>query len=171
MRGRGAAAPFRWHPTLRLSSTASPAGIPSTTPAREATMTSMGEQLWRDLRVAARTLLKARGFASTVVATLALAIALETSVLAVVNAYLVRSLPYPAADRLYHVAYSPPGQSHPPGLEELSWDALSPVVEHPIAWDLDMFYLTGGDYPEAAQGAWVTPGFMRGLGIRPAIGR
>jgi hypothetical protein len=48
---------------------------------------------------------------------------------------------------------------------------VSSVVEHQIAWDLDVFYLIGGDYPEGMPGAWVTAGFMQGLGIRPAMGR
>ena len=36
---------------------------------------------------------------------------------------------------------------------------------------LPLFYLLGGDHTETAPGAWVTPGFMQGLGIQPAIGR
>ena len=48
---------------------------------------------------------------------------------------------------------------------------MADIVEHPIAWDLDVFYLLGGEYPETAPGAWVTPGFMRGLGIRASLGR
>ena len=128
-------------------------------------------QCWSDLRIALRTLYKARGFTAAVIGTLALAIALEASVMAVVNAYLIRSLPYPGAQRLYSVLYSRPGEASPRGLADLDWNAISDVVEHPIAWDLDVFYLVGGDHPERASGAWVTPGFMQGLGIRPVIGR
>jgi putative ABC transport system permease protein len=124
-----------------------------------------------DVRVAARLLARARGFTATVVITLATALALQASVVAVVNAYLIRSLPYPAADRLYQVSYARPGEDAPEGLEDLDWTSLSDVVEHPVAWDLDVFYMSGGEYPEAAPGAWVTPGFMQGLGIRPAMGR
>ena len=124
-----------------------------------------------ELRITVRTLAKARGFTVAATVTLALGIALATSVMAVVNAYLVRSLPYPAADRLYRVTYARPGESPPDGLEELPWESLADVIEHPIAWDLDVFYLTGGEQTERAPGAWVTPGFMQGLGIRAAIGR
>ncbi|HUF28808.1 MAG TPA: ADOP family duplicated permease [Gemmatimonadaceae bacterium] len=126
---------------------------------------------WSDARIAARTLTRARGFTGAVMTILALAIAFQTSVLAVVNAYLVRSLPYPAANRLFTVSYARPGEAQPPGLADLDWDAVVDVVEHPIAWDLDVFYLRGDVHPEAVRGAWVTPGFMRGLGIRPALGR
>jgi len=38
---------------------------------------------------------------------------------ALVNAYLVRSLPYPAASRLYHVRYAPPGPWEPANLSAL----------------------------------------------------
>ncbi|MGQ0643743.1 MAG: ABC transporter permease, partial [Gemmatimonadaceae bacterium] len=127
--------------------------------------------LSNDVRLAARTLIKARGFTTAVIAILALAIALETSVIAVVNAYVVRALPYPASDRLYQVAYSRPDDPMVRGLEALDWQSLNDVVEHPIAWDLDVFYLIGGDHAEAARGAWVTPGFMQGLGISPSFGR
>jgi putative ABC transport system permease protein len=124
-----------------------------------------------DVRVAARLLARARGFTAMVVITLAVALALQTSVVAVVNAYLIRSLPYPAADRLYQVTWARPGENAPTGLSDLDWASLSDVVEHPVAWDLDVFYMLGGEYPEAAPGAWVTDGFMLGLGIRAAMGR
>jgi predicted permease len=118
-----------------------------------------------------RVLGKARGFTAAAILTLSLGIALAASTMAIVNAYLVRSLPYPAADRLYRVTWSRPGEDQPTGLSDLPWESVSDVVEHPISWDLDMFYLTGGDHTEAAPGAWVTPGFMQGLGIRVASGR
>ena len=136
--------------------------------------TAIGLTLGRfgeDVRVAARLLARSRGFTAMVVVTLAVALALQASVVAVVNAYLVRSLPYPAADRLFQVAWSRPGENAPTGLSDLDWASLSDVVEHPVAWDLDVFYISGGEYPEAAPGAWVTEGFMQGLGIRTALGR
>ena len=124
-----------------------------------------------DLRLAVRSLARARGFTTAVVVTLSLAVALAATLAAVVNAYLVRPLPYPAADRLYSVSYARPGQDMPSGLSSLPWNAVADVVEHPISWDLDVFYMIGGDHPDRAPGAWVTPGFMEGLGIAPALGR
>ena len=56
-------------------------------------------------------------------------------------------------------------------MEKLDWASVSDVIEHPVAWDLDVFYMLGGDNVESIPGAWVTPGFVRGLGIQPAIGR
>ena len=127
--------------------------------------------IWNELRITVRTLAKARGFTAAAIITLTLGIGLAVAAMAAVNAYLVRSLPYPAADRLYSVAYSRPGEDQPSGLSDLRWESLADVVEHPIAWDLDVFYLTGGEHTERAPGAWVTPGFMQGLGIRVAMGR
>ena len=123
-----------------------------------------------DCRIAGRTLLKDRSFTAVVITTLALGIALAASVIAIVNGYLLRSLPYPAADRLYSIRFEP-GQPVPDGLERLDWQSLSNVIEIPIAWDLDMFYVTTADHPEPEPGAWVTPGFMQGLGIAAEVGR
>ena len=53
----------------------------------------------------------------------------------------------------------------------LDWRSLDDVIEHPIAWDLDAFYMLGGEHVEMMPGAWVTEGFVRGLGIQPALGR
>jgi len=123
------------------------------------------------MRIAARTLLKARGFTAVVILTLTIGIALATSIIAIVNSYVLRSLPYPAANRLYNIRYAEAGQSQPRGLANLDWQSLSDVIEHPLSWDLDVFYLSGGDHPESAPGAWVTPGFMQGTGVETEIGR
>jgi putative ABC transport system permease protein len=124
-----------------------------------------------DLRGAIRALAAARRFAAIAILTLAVGLALCVSVLAVVNAYVVRALPYPAADRLYRVDYAAPGQNPPRGLETLDWTLLSDIVEFPVAWDLDVFYLLGGQYPQSAPGAWITMGYVHALGIQPAFGR
>ena len=127
--------------------------------------------LWSDVRSAMRSLAHARGFTSVVILTLGAGLALSIAVLTIVNAYLVRALPYPAADRLYSVQYSQPGGPQPRDMESLDWASLADVVEHPIAWDLDVFYLLGGEYPQSTPGAWVTPGFAAALGIHAALGR
>ena len=57
----------------------------------------MPGQLFADFRLAARTLSKTRGFTVVAVLTLAVGIALNAAVFAVVNAYLWKSLSYPGA--------------------------------------------------------------------------
>jgi putative ABC transport system permease protein len=124
-----------------------------------------------ELRLALRSLLKAPAFAAAAIVTLGLALTLCTTVVAVINAYLYTQLPYPNATRLYSILYSAPGQVVPQEMEQLDWSSLDDVIEQPIAWDLDMFYVLGGENAEAVPGAWVTPGFVQGLGTQPAIGR
>jgi len=131
----------------------------------------MGDGLATDLRHAWRSLARTRGFLAVAVTTLGAGMALCVSVMAVVNAYLVRGLPYPESDRLYWVRFDGPAGQFVQDLETLDWRALDDVVEHPIAWDLDFFSLRGAPYPEGAQGAWVTAGFMAGFGITPSQGR
>jgi putative ABC transport system permease protein len=124
-----------------------------------------------DFRAAFRALAAHRTFTVIAVLTLAAGFALAASILTVVNAYVVRALPYPEADRLYRVDYAPAGQPWPRGMEQLDWSSLDDVLELTIAWDLDVFYLLGRRYPESAPGAWVSPGYLSGLGIRAALGR
>jgi putative ABC transport system permease protein len=124
-----------------------------------------------ELRFACRSLLKARGFTAAALLTLSLGMALFLTAVTVTRAYLLRDLPYPAAERLYWLRYDGPGIPAPAGLDRLDWGSLADVVEQPIAWDLDVFYLLGGEHAESMRGAWVTPGFLEGLGVRPALGR
>ncbi|MDH4066502.1 MAG: ABC transporter permease, partial [Acidobacteriota bacterium] len=124
-----------------------------------------------DIRIAVRSLARSPGFALAAVVTLGLGVTLCAAVLLVLNAYLFRTLPYPGAERLYWVRFAEPGQTPPRRLQTLDWRSLDDVIEYPIAWDLDVFYLIGGDRSESAPGAWVTQGFVEGLGIQPVIGR
>ena len=126
---------------------------------------------WRDLRHAARLLRRAPGFSLVAVVSLGLGFALSTTTVAVVNAYYLRSLPYPAAERLYNVAYARTGEPQPQGLAAIDWSSLSDVVEVPIAADPDVLYLTEGGYTQSAPCSHITAGFLEGLGIRPALGR
>lgn len=127
--------------------------------------------LMPDVRSALKALAAARGFTALAVLTLGIGLALCVTVLTVVNAYVLRALPYPASDRLFRVDYAAPNQNPPRGLEQLEWSALDDVIEYPIAWDLDVFYMLGSAYPESMPGGWVTPGYVQGLGVRVTRGR
>lgn len=125
----------------------------------------------RDLHYARRAIASRPGFTCVAVATLTAALAFCLSVATVLNAYVIRALPYPDADRLHSVVLESPDRDVSRRLLEIDWTALDDIVDHRIGWDLDMFHLLGGSYPELAPGAWVTPGFIRGLGVRAERGR
>src|SRR6185369_7517229 len=90
---------------------------------------------------------------------------------AVVNAYLIRSLPFPSADRLYHVIYAPPGQPEPRGMTAIDWKSLDPFIEVPVGSSLNRFYLADGDYTQEAIGIAIPSGTLDVLGVRGVKGR
>ena len=127
--------------------------------------------LSRDVRLAARTLRRTPGFTGITVGSLVLGLTLATSTIAVANAYLIRSLPYPAATRLYHVMYAPPGPFEPGGLSGLDWTSVEDVVEFPITATGETLYLSDGGYAQPSRALRVNRGFLDGLGVRAAVGR
>ena len=141
---------------------------------REASRDTWG-WLWvddaaREIRLAARSLRRAPGFTIISIASLVLGLSLAMSAIAVTNAYLVRSLPYPNADRLYHVRYAPPGPYEPGGMSAIDWNALRDVVELPITASSTTLYLGDGS-EQSLRALRVNSGFIDGLGVRPPIGR
>ena len=127
--------------------------------------------LWTDVRTICRALIKTRGFSTVAVLTLATGLTLCFTVLTVANVFLIRPLPYPAADRLYNVEAEMPGRGTPSGLASVDWSPLEDVVQSAIGWDLDAFYIRGRERTEMTPGAWVTAGFLPGLGVRVSLGR
>src|SRR5687767_1484761 len=67
------------------------------------------DRLLQDLKFAGRLLWKDRGFTLTVLATLALCVAANTSIFAVVNSVLLKPLPFPQPERIATVFNSYPG--------------------------------------------------------------
>ena len=131
--------------------------------------------LWQDLRYSLRLLVKKPGFAAVTILTLALGIGANTAIFSVVNAVLLRPLPYPDPDRLVIVW----DNFLKMGLEKLGAKAAEFVdyrdqnhVFSQIAAfrNLD-FNLTGGDEPERISGARVTAGLFPLLGAQAALGR
>jgi len=125
----------------------------------------------RDLRFAARSLRRAPAFTSVGVLSLALGLALTASTIAVVNAYLIRSLAYPARDRVYMVRYAPPGPWEPRGMTALDWKSVEDVVEFPIVSAGDTFYFRDGGRTVALLGIRVNAGYFEGTGVPVGMGR
>ena len=67
------------------------------------------DDLVQDVRLAVRTLLKDRGFTAVVILTLGVAIGASTAIFSVVDAVLLRPLPYPEAEEIVTIGLSNPG--------------------------------------------------------------
>jgi predicted permease len=128
------------------------------------------DDLVRDARSAIRGLRSARAYTLGSFASLSLAFATVAIGIAILNAYLFRPLPYPAADRLSRVSYAAPGRPEPQQMR-LDWSALADVVERPLPTGVDLFYLTEGQYTTAVSGLRVAPDALPLLGARAARGR
>jgi putative ABC transport system permease protein len=132
----------------------------------------------QDLRYAVRQVRKAPGFAAIAVITLALGIGANTSIFSVVNAVLLRSLPFQNADRLVRVWHTPP-QSSFPGISVFSispanfldWQSQNHVFSSMAIYGFGGFTLTGGDKAEQVTASRVSPEFFSTLGAQPIVGR
>lgn len=125
----------------------------------------------RDVRFAVRGLLRTPVFTVTATLSLALGLTVTAAMVSVVNAYLVRTPPYAAVERLYYVRYAPPGPWEPSGMTGLDWSTVRDVVEYPIAGVGDTFFVGEGGYTEALRGLRATKGFVDGLGVSVVAGR
>jgi len=136
-----------------------------------------------DLRFAIRSLLKHRAFTAVIVATLALGIGANTAIFSVVNAALLRPLPFPDPASLYLVwAYRPTSAlpQLPLSLPNfLDVRARARSFQSLAVWTSfndSRFSVTGGCAaadcePEKAQYAIVSSNLFDVLGVRPEIGR
>jgi predicted permease len=133
------------------------------------------EALWRDCRYGARSLRKSPGFTTVAVLTLALGVGATTAIFGVVNAVLLRPLPYPEADRLVFIGQqfkgAVVGSGEPKFLfwrdESRSFEAMACYSGYGGAGG----NLAGGREPEYVRGARVSEEFFRVLGVYPALGR
>jgi putative ABC transport system permease protein len=131
----------------------------------------------RDVRLALRAQWRQPALAAVVVLTLALALAANATILAIVDALFIRPFPLPDVDRLVQVFGSEPrrddfsDRASVAPADFLDYARESRVAERLIAlewWDAN---LTGTAEPERLQAFRVTPGFFRVLGIEPVVGR
>jgi len=129
--------------------------------------------IWSDLRFAWRTLGRQPVFTATSVATLAVGIGAATAMFTVVNAVLLRPLPYPDPARLGILRIeSANGEGDVlPDADFLAWRTSHPGFERVSVYVSSAFTLTGTGAPEVIRGAWVSGDFFSTLGIQPAAGR
>src|SRR5580704_6086029 len=134
------------------------------------------ENLWQDVRYAARSLAKAPGFLIVVVFSLALGIGANTTIFSVINAVMFRSLPYPNPDRLAVIVATVPGHpgetEAPPIAELVDWKAQNHVFEDiALVSNLDEATIAGIGEPESLRVQYLTPNFFSLLGVVPERGR
>src|SRR5213595_1417704 len=128
-----------------------------------------------DLTLALRQLRKSPGFTFVAVLTLALGIGANTAIFSIVNAVLLRPLPYPDADRIMVLSESSgPGQDYSVALPDyFDWRNENTVFEHLAATHKESRNLSGipGREPERVSCASVTRNFFNIIGLRPELGR
>ena len=131
--------------------------------------------LFNDIRYAFRIMRKSPGFTLIIILTLALGIGANTSIFSIVNAVLLRSLPYYDPSRLVKITFNNPGiglRDIPfsvPELEDLKsragvFEEVSVVLSGPTN-------LTGAKQPEHLEMLEVSPNYFSMLGTTPEIGR
>jgi putative ABC transport system permease protein len=132
-------------------------------------------ELWQDLRYGARMLLNSPGFTAVAVVTLALGIGANSAIFSVIDALLLRQLPYRDPDKLVQVwetnmilGRNAVSASYP---NFADWRDQNHVFEQIAAYSGGGFILTGTADPERIQGAIVSPSFFPMLGIKPMVGR
>jgi putative ABC transport system permease protein len=127
------------------------------------------------LRFAFRQLIKNPGFSAVTILTLALGIGANTAIFSIVNAVLLRPLPYPDADRIMVLNESSgPGQDYSVALPDyFDWRNDNTVFEHLACTHKESRNLSGvpGREPERVSCASVTRNFFNIVGLPPEIGR
>jgi putative ABC transport system permease protein len=135
------------------------------------------ETLQQDIRYAARTLWKSRGFAVVAMITLALGIGASTAIFSVIDNILMEPFPYADAGRFMSVQIHDSDRSEPGGRggyigpEFLDYVEQNHVFDQVIANAQEDVLYTSGQGTERFSGSAVTPGTIEFLGMPPLVGR
>ncbi len=132
--------------------------------------------LLQDVRYAYRVMIKNRAFTTVAVCALALGIGANTAIFSVVNAVMLRPLPYEQPDELVSVvrAFEGGGTSDSVSMTKfVFWRDSNTVFDQLGAYDVlgAGHNLTGGDRPERIRGIRVSTELFSVLGVEPQIGR
>jgi putative ABC transport system permease protein len=133
------------------------------------------ETLFQDVRYGLRVLVTKPAFTIVAVLTLALGVGANTAIFSIVNAVLLRSLPYPDPDRLVRIFFNEPGvglrdvRFSQPELDDLQtrsgvFEDVSPIFEGSED-------VTGAGQPERVEGVNGSFSYFSMLGVTPQIGR
>jgi len=127
----------------------------------------------QDLQYAGRMLRKNLGFSFVAILTLALGIGANTAIFSVVNAVLLRPLPYLHPNRLVFLSES---SQQVPGMSISmadfdDWRSMNTVFESMMAFQPESVTLTGHGEPEELPMRRITAGLFPTLGVQPILGR
>src|SRR5262245_2862544 len=133
------------------------------------------ESLWNDFRYAVRMMAKRPGFAIVAVITLALGIGANSAIFTVINAVVLRPLPYQDPDKIVILSEN----NFSKGWSQfavapanfLDWRDQNKACAEISAFRCRSFHLTGRGDPERLTGASVSANLFRLLGVTPLIGR
>jgi putative ABC transport system permease protein len=130
------------------------------------------DELRQDVRYAVRTLVKHPGFTIVAAMTLSLGIGANTAIFSVVNAVLLRPLPYRDADGVITVWQTKSGTTEPGASPAnfLDWRSRNQVFEDMAAAEPYSHNLSGAE-PEIFRSWVVTAGFFQILGVDAFLGR
>ena len=131
--------------------------------------------LWQDFRYAVRMLRKNLGLSAVVVFSLAVGIGANSAIFSVVDALLLRPLPYPEPDRLANVWLHSPGigifRDWPSPGQYVDIQNENHSFEEMAIAQLRGMTLTGRDQPERVDGMRASSTLLRMLGAKPFLGR
>ncbi len=153
-------------------------GVRSAGRARRLLRVGIMERLWHDLRQAVRSLRRVPTFAAMAVLTLALGIGANTAIFTVVNATLLRPLPYDRPeelamiwelDRQGKMGFGDPEWTVAPATY-IQWQERTTAFADIAAFNIWFPTLSGDGQPESLLGSVVTPNLFEVLGVPPLLG-
>jgi len=128
----------------------------------------------QDLRYAFRQLLKSPAFTAVAVITLALGIGANTAVFSVIDAVLLRPLPYHQPEKLVEaqsVSTQNPRSINISYPDFFDWRAQNRTFDHLVSYHDSLFTLTGLERPVQLEAEVVSWDFLQALGLGPELGR
>jgi len=130
------------------------------------------DELWRTVAHAARSLRRGGAYTVVSIVTLALGIGVNTAIFSVIDAALLRGLPYQHPERLVRAGI-PMMRFGAVGLtpEFVAWRNENRAFTGLVAWNDTQLTLTGAGDPERVTAAQVSADFLSVLGVNPAVGR
>jgi putative ABC transport system permease protein len=127
----------------------------------------------QDLRYGVRQLLRSPGFTVIAIATLALGVGANAAIFSLVNAVLLKPLPYPHPERIVSVWEKNPGGGSNPisTLNFLDWQRQNRCFQFFSAITRDTVTLTGSGSPEELNVHRVSASYFKMLGVGATLGR